>query len=76
MAKKKDDIKFSELTTDELQVKLRENQEKLFQLKFQNTTAPLKNPREIRTTRRTLPGRSRSYGKRESPRDCDKDRTR
>ncbi len=54
MAKKKDDIKFSELTADELQVKLRENQEKLFRLKFQNTTAPLKNPREIRTTRRTI----------------------
>jgi large subunit ribosomal protein L29 len=54
MAKKKDDIKFSELTTDELRVKVRENQEKLFKLKFQNTTAPLKNPREIRTTRRVI----------------------
>jgi len=54
MAKKKDDIKFSELTTDELQVKVREGREKLFKLKFQNTTAPLKNPREIRTTRRVI----------------------
>ncbi len=54
MAKKKDDVQFSELTTDELRVKVRENQEKLFKLKFQNTTAPLKNPREIRTTRRVI----------------------
>jgi large subunit ribosomal protein L29 len=54
MAKKKDDIKFSELTTDELHVKVREAREKLFKLKFQNTTAPLKNPREIRTTRRVI----------------------
>ncbi|MBK8870616.1 MAG: 50S ribosomal protein L29 [Elusimicrobia bacterium] len=54
MAKQKDDINFSELTADELRVKVRENQEKLFKLKFQNTTAPLKNPREIRTTRRVI----------------------
>jgi large subunit ribosomal protein L29 len=54
MAKKKDDVQFSELTTDELRVKVRENQEKLFKLKFQNATAPLKNPREIRTTRRVI----------------------
>ena len=54
MAKQKEDITFSELTADELRVKVRENQEKLFKLKFQNTTAPLKNPREIRTTRRVI----------------------
>ena len=54
MAKQKDDINFTELTADELRVKVRENQEKLFKLKFQNTTAPLKNPREIRTTRRVI----------------------
>jgi large subunit ribosomal protein L29 len=54
MAKKKEDIKYSELTAQELQAKLQEGREKLFQLKFQNTTAPLKNPREIRTTRRNI----------------------
>jgi large subunit ribosomal protein L29 len=54
MAKKNEEIKFSELTKEELHVKLQENQDKLFKLKFQNTTAPLKNPREIRTTRRVI----------------------
>ncbi|MBL0059122.1 MAG: 50S ribosomal protein L29 [Elusimicrobia bacterium] len=54
MAKKKDDVQFSELTKEELQVKVAEAREKLFHLKFQNTTAPLKNPREIRTTRRSI----------------------
>jgi large subunit ribosomal protein L29 len=54
MAKKKEETKFSELTPEELRLKVSEAREKLFQLKFQNTTAPLKNPREIRTTRRNI----------------------
>jgi len=54
MAKKKEEVSFSELTVNELQVKLRESRETLFQLKFKNSTAPLKNPREIRATRKNI----------------------
>jgi large subunit ribosomal protein L29 len=54
MAKKKDQIDFAELTPAEIRAKLAESRDKLFQLKFQNATAPLKNPREIRETRRAI----------------------
>lgn len=54
MAKKKNEIKYAELTTDELQVRLREGRDRLFQLRFQNSTAPLKDTREIRRTRRDI----------------------
>lgn len=56
MAKKKkiEDLNFGELSEKELQSKLGESREKLFQLRFQNATAPLKNPREIRATRRDI----------------------
>jgi ribosomal protein L29 len=51
MAKKKEDVNFGELSKDELRVKLQDSRDKLFQLRCQNATAPLKNHREIRTTR-------------------------
>lgn len=55
MAKKKqDDIRWHELTPDELRAKLNDGREKLFDLKFKNTTAPLKNPREIRAVRKDI----------------------
>ena len=54
MAKKKEDVNFGELSKDELRLKLQESRDKLFQLRFQNATAPLKNHREIRTTRRNI----------------------
>lgn len=55
MAKKKqDDIRWHELTADELRAKLNDGREKLFDLKFKNTTAPLKNPREIRVVRKDI----------------------
>jgi large subunit ribosomal protein L29 len=43
-----------ELTPDELRAKLNSGREKLFDLKFKNTTAPLKNPREIRAVRKDI----------------------
>lgn len=55
MAKKKqDEIRWQDLTADELRVKLNDGREKLFDLKFKNTTAPLKNPREIRAVRKDI----------------------
>ena len=54
MANNKDAIQWRDLTADKLRTKLRDGREKLFQLKFQNTTAPLKNPREIRAVRKDI----------------------
>ena len=55
MAKKKDEkTDYRELTADELQQRLTESREKLFQLKFQSATAPLKNPKQITATRREI----------------------
>jgi len=42
------------LTDAELQLKLRENDEKLFRLKFKHATTPMKNGLEIRTLRRMI----------------------
>ncbi len=41
-------------SADELRAKLNGGREKLFDLKFKNTTAPLKNPREIRAVRKDI----------------------
>jgi len=38
----------------ELKAKLGDLQDKLFKLKFRHTTAPVKNPLEIRTVRRDI----------------------
>jgi large subunit ribosomal protein L29 len=42
------------LTEPELQLKLRENEEKLFRMKFKHATTPMKNGLEIRTLRRMI----------------------
>lgn len=55
MAKKKEEkIDYRELSPDELRQRLGESREKLFQLRFQSATAPLKNPHEISATRREI----------------------
>jgi large subunit ribosomal protein L29 len=51
---KKEKIDHSAMTENELRTRLAESQEKTFQLKFQNATAPLKNPREITAARRDV----------------------
>jgi len=47
-------IKLSDLTAEELAVKLKEEREKLFKLKFAHKTTPLKNPLDIRFTRKEV----------------------
>ena len=42
------------LTDAELQLKLRESEDKLFRLKFKHATTPQKNGIEIRTLRRMI----------------------
>ncbi len=54
MAKKTEDLNYAGLSKEELEAKLGESRDRLFQLRFQNATAPLKNPREIRATRRDI----------------------
>jgi ribosomal protein L29 len=49
---KKERVEYASMTEDELRSRLVEAQEKSFQLKFQNATAPLKNPHEITAARR------------------------
>jgi large subunit ribosomal protein L29 len=51
---KKEKQNYKEFTVDELRQQLVETREKLFQMKFQNTTAPLKNPHAISETRRNI----------------------
>lgn len=54
MPKKKENIDYRELSIDELRSKLVESKEKLFQMRFQSATAPLKNPHLISATRRDI----------------------
>jgi large subunit ribosomal protein L29 len=54
---KKDSIKKESLRTysvKELDVRLREAEEARFRLLFRHATSPLKNPMEIRQSRRTI----------------------
>ncbi len=51
---KKEKIEYAQLTEDELNARLAEAREKAFQLKFQNATAPIKNPHEISAIRREV----------------------
>ena len=51
---KKEKVDFSQMTQDELNARLAESREKAFQLRFQNATAPLKNPHEISIARRDV----------------------
>jgi large subunit ribosomal protein L29 len=43
-----------DMTELELNAKLAESQDKLFRLKFRHSTAPVRNPLEIREIRRTI----------------------
>jgi len=54
MAKKESKESLHELSAKELQVRLKEAQEKSFRLQFQHTSNPLKNPMDIRTARREI----------------------
>ncbi len=45
---------FNEYSKEELDAELLKCQEKLFKLRFQHKTAPLKNPLEIRNVRRMI----------------------
>ncbi|OGS17237.1 MAG: 50S ribosomal protein L29 [Elusimicrobia bacterium RIFOXYA2_FULL_50_26] len=42
------------LSVAELDAKLRESEEQLFRMRFRHSSAPLKNPLEIRNMRRTV----------------------
>ena len=52
MSKKK--VDYSHMNQDELRAHLAQSQEALFKMKFQNATAPLKNPHEIGRVRRDV----------------------
>jgi large subunit ribosomal protein L29 len=43
-----------DLSVSELEARLKEVQEKSFRLKFQHASNPVKNPMEIRETRRSI----------------------
>ncbi len=51
---KKEKVDYRQLSEDELRQKLAESKEKLFQMRFQSATAPLKNPHQIAATRRDI----------------------
>ncbi len=46
--------KLRDMTGEELEVKLRDLKEELFNLRFQNATAQLENPLRIRKVRRDI----------------------
>lgn len=52
--KSKEWLQIKSLTKEELLVKLESLKKHLFDLKFKNATTKLKNPLEIRTTRRLI----------------------
>lgn len=51
---KKEKVNFNEYTPDELKRELAETKEKLFQMRFQNATAPIKNPHAISAAKRNI----------------------
>lgn len=51
---KKEKVNFNDYTQDELRRELAETREKLFQMRFQNATAPLKNPNAISAAKRNI----------------------
>lgn len=51
---KTEKVDYTHLSEDELRTRLIESREKTFQLKFQNATAPLKNPKEISLAKREV----------------------
>ncbi len=54
MSKKKKKDRLQDLSTQELEARLRESREHSFKMKFQHATNPLKNPMEIRQARREI----------------------
>lgn len=54
MMKQKNWQEIKSMSDVELNAKLSELEEKSFRLKFRNSTAPLKNPLEIREIRKTI----------------------
>ena len=48
------DAEAVELSVEELRTRLADSKEKLFQMRFQSATAPLKNPHQISATRRVV----------------------
>jgi large subunit ribosomal protein L29 len=54
MAKKKEEVHYSQLGTEELSRKLNETQQNLFKLRFRAVSAPLKNPMEISKLRKEV----------------------
>jgi large subunit ribosomal protein L29 len=54
MANKKEKTDFREFSEQELRATLTETREKLFQMRFQSATAPLKNPHAINAARRDI----------------------
>jgi large subunit ribosomal protein L29 len=52
MSKKK--VEFKNMHENELRAHLAESREALFKMKFQNATAPIKNPHEISRVRRDV----------------------
>ena len=54
MAKKKEEAEYSQLSVDDLRRRLIETREELFKVRFQNSSAPLKNPLKIRSLRREV----------------------
>lgn len=51
---KTEKVDYANLSADELRTRLNDAREKTFQLKFQNATAPLKNPQEITRAKRDV----------------------
>lgn len=68
MAKKKQEIEYSQLSADELKRRLMEAREELFKIRFQNSSAPLKNPLKIRVLRREVARLATFINQKETPR--------
>jgi len=52
--KQKNWLEVRNMSEEELKAKLNDFQDKLFKLKFRHSTAPVKNPLEIRSIRRDI----------------------
>lgn len=52
--KQKNWLEIKSMSNTELVAKLRDLEDKYYKLKFRNSTAPIKNPLELRELRRTI----------------------
>lgn len=52
--KQKNWLEIKSMSNTELVAKLRDLEDKFYKLKFRNSTAPIKNPLELRELRRTI----------------------